>query len=150
MAQSSIVNVSSIHSSSSYTTIPSAKLELTYPYRCGKRVAAEFDARVSVGLEDNVLLLGEVDLFGYDNKHEGAYEICTDIALCKQIRTYVKNSNKEKARALELLQQKKNLLPSHLKKTNSTPHRKGFESFITSYAETIGSQLDHDTHNPRK
>ncbi|WP_417454710.1 hypothetical protein [Kiloniella sp.] len=87
--------------------IPSAKLELTFPYLCGHRVAAEFDARVTVGQEDSVLLIGEVELFGYDNDHRGSYETCVDPSLCRLIRNYVENSTTEKDRAYEKLHQRK-------------------------------------------
>ncbi|KLN61680.1 hypothetical protein WH96_04925 [Kiloniella spongiae] len=142
MAQSSPQFISLARSSSTPPNIPFAKLELTYPYQCGKRIAAEFDARVTVGLEDNVLLLGDVDLFSYDDNHQGAYENCTDTALCQQIRTYVESSNTERERAFELLQQQEK---SQIISFNTAPKRQqkqDFESFVLTYAECFAPLPD--------
>lgn len=164
-------SVSSVHSLSSPSQpsrpeIPSAKLELTFPYLCGHRVAAEFDARVTIGLEDSVLLIGEVELFGYDNNQQGAYENCADPSLCHLIRNYVENSTTERDRAYEALRQKKEttekMLPRspHLsvrysasktasetetgpgtdkekKNSSRSLSDRGFGSFVNSYASTF-------------
>ncbi len=137
MAQSSSQCISLARSPSTRPEIPSVKLELTYPYQCGKRIAAEFDVRVKVGLEDNVLLLGDVDLFGYDDNHQGAYENCTDIALCKQIRAYVERSNTERERAFELLKQQENRTIVSFNTAPKNQRKQGFESFVHTYAECL-------------
>jgi hypothetical protein len=137
VAQSSSQCLSLARSSSSQPSIPFAKLELTYPYQCGKLIAAEFDVRVTVGLEDNVLLVGEVDLFGYDDNHQGAYENCTDITLCKLIRAYVESSNTERERAFELLQQQEKPQITSFNTVPANQRKQGFESFVNTYAECL-------------
>ena len=102
----SLAPTSASRSEFTQSSILSAKLELTFPYLCGHRVAAEFDARVTIGQEDSVLLIGEVELFGYDNDHRGAYETCVDPSLCHLIRNYVENSTTERDRAYEKLHQR--------------------------------------------
>ena len=141
--------------------ILSAKLELTFPYLCGHRVAAEFDARVTIGQEDSVLLIGEVELFGYDNDHQVAYETCVDLTLCHLIRNYVENSTTERDRAYEALHQQKasrkiqkeNLMlpPRPGRHTNrrtdnaiplGTSHNQGFGAFVHSFASTYAIDAD--------
>ncbi len=146
---------------SSNPNIPSAKLELTFPYLCGHRVAAEFDARVTIGQQDSVLLIGEVELFGYDNNQQGAYENCADPSLCHLIRNYVENSTTERDRAYEALHQQKdsrqiqkqNLMvpPRSGRHTNQradnaiplgTSHNQGFGAFVHSFARTYAIDAD--------
>ncbi|WP_085909128.1 hypothetical protein [Kiloniella majae] len=142
MVQSLSQGISSARSLSTHSIIPSAKLELTYPYFCGMRVAAEFDARVTIGLEDNVLVLGEVDLFCYDDKHQGAYESCADKSLCEQIRNYVENSIIERARALEHLQQQKDFEHCASQTPSIHSNQQGFASFVKSYTECLAPSPD--------
>lgn len=142
MTQALHQDISTSRSSSSRPVISSAQLELTYPYHCGQRIAAEFDVRVTVGLEDNELLLGEIDLFGYDDKHHGAYESCTDISLCNKIRSYVESSNIESARALELLRRKDNYETLSVQARPSHRRKQGFANFVGSYAECLAPGLD--------
>ncbi|WP_419905089.1 hypothetical protein [Kiloniella sp.] len=102
-----------------------AKLEITYEYTCGGRVAAEFDARVSIDQEDGVLIAGEVELYGYDNDHNGAYEICCDPHLAGKIRHFILNSAPETNRAFEALSLA----------TPSSTQTSLFGNFIEAYEE---------------
>ncbi len=128
-------------------TFPVAKLEITFPYTCGGRVAVEFDARLSIGHEDGVLIVGEVEFYGYDDDHDGAYEICNDQALAEKIRTYLFASVPETTRAHEAL----NLNTTSLSTTNfsaiNTPNQHSgrafsrtnpgspFEDFVGAYRD---------------
>ncbi len=82
-----------------------AKLELTFPYYCGGLVAAEFDVRVEVGTEDGELLLGAIELYGFDSQHHGSFKTSKNLTLNKKIRNYIYGSDKETTRAREVLAQ---------------------------------------------
>ncbi|MEH6631595.1 MAG: hypothetical protein V7776_12240 [Halopseudomonas aestusnigri] len=110
------------------------KLETTYEYTCGGRVAAEFDARVSIGLEDGVLIAGEVELYGYDDNHEGAYEICNDHALTEKIRNFVLSTGTEINRAFEVLSQAALSQKATLRSPHSS-HSSLFREFLCAYEE---------------
>lgn len=112
-------------------SVRTAKLETTYEYSCGGRVAAEFDARVNIGLEDGVLLVGEVELYGYDDNHQGAYEICNDNNIAEKVRSFILNSYVETTRAFEILSRSSpNRNTSPKDKPNSL-----FEDFIGAYKQ---------------
>ncbi len=120
-------------------SFPVAKLEITFPYTCGGRVAAEFDARLSIGLEDGVLIAGEVELYGYDDDHDGAYEICNNQDLAEKIRKYLLASATETIRAREAL----NLNVTNTQNSYSvqaysrTNPRPLFEEFVGTYRDCI-------------
>ncbi|MCZ4279769.1 hypothetical protein O4H49_03195 [Kiloniella laminariae] len=101
-------------------------LELTFPYACGGRVAAEFDVRVAIGLEDDTLLAGEVELYGYDKAHIGAYQSCDDQPLCQKIRNYLLTTDREIRRAQELLARQ-----------SATKPASPFAAFIRPYQESF-------------
>ncbi|WP_157845857.1 hypothetical protein [Kiloniella litopenaei] len=134
---------------STQSVLPSAKLELTYPYLCGQRVAAEFDARVAVGLEDNVLLIGEIELYGFDANNQGAYEVCADPSLCNLIRRYIEASVTERDRAYEVLGHHKVAdktqpfrlpdIPARSREPQSPARspKQDFRSFVNAYASSF-------------
>ncbi|MFD2205814.1 hypothetical protein [Kiloniella antarctica] len=110
----------------------SEKLETTFEYHCGDRVVAEFDARVEIGIEDGVLLLGEVEFYGYDANHEGAYTACHDNVIADKVRSFILNSSTQTERAFEVLS-----LSTPATRNNSYPfcETQSFGTFIHAYKE---------------
>mgnify|MGYP000425974405 CR=1 FL=1 len=112
-------------------TMDMAQLETTFPYICGGRIAAEFDARVTVGLEDGVLIAGEVELYCFDDDHNGTYVLCQDSGLCDRVRKHVLSNSNEIQRARDAISNQKQ--KTH--RTKNPFHTNHFDHFVQAFNE---------------